>query len=125
MLIEKHKNELLTLLISMMNEKQNCGRILRLLILFCLYGICLPPLHAKQDIASPQQTGKTYTIKGVVLDFNNEPIIGASVFIPGTSIGVATDLDGNYVLKVPANTKNIEFSYIGYEKKVVPFNPKV
>ncbi|WP_240050651.1 SusC/RagA family TonB-linked outer membrane protein [Bacteroides caccae] len=108
----------------MMNEKQNCGRILRLLILFCLYGICLPPLHAKQDIASPQQTGKTYTIKGVVLDFNNEPIIGASVFIPGTSIGVATDLDGNYVLKVPANTKNIEFSYIGYEKKVVPFNPK-
>lgn len=107
-----------------MNEKQNCGRILRLLILFCLYGICLPPLHAKQDIASPQQTGKTYTIKGVVLDFNNEPIIGASVFIPGTSIGVATDLDGNYVLKVPANTKNIEFSYIGYEKKVVPFNPK-
>ncbi len=67
MLIEKHKNELLTLLISMMNEKQNCGRILRLLILFCLYGICLPPLHAKQDIASPQQTGKTYTIKGVVL----------------------------------------------------------
>lgn len=124
MLIEKHKNELLTLLISMMNERQNCGRILRLLILFCLYGICLPPLHAKQDIASPQQTGKTYTIKGVVLDFNNEPIIGASVFIPGTSIGVATDLDGNYVLKVPANTKNIEFSYIGYEKKVVPFNPK-
>ncbi|KAA5441129.1 TonB-dependent receptor [Bacteroides caccae] len=86
--------------------------------------MCLPPLHAKQDIASPQQTGKTYTIKGVVLDFNNEPIIGASVFIPGTSIGVATDLDGNYVLKVPANTKNIEFSYIGYEKKVVPFNPK-
>lgn len=124
MLIEKHKNELLTLLIFMMNEKQNCGRILRLLILFCLYGLCLPPLHAKQDIASPQQTGKTYTIKGVVLDFNNEPIIGASVFIPGTSIGVATDLDGNYVLKVPANTKNIEFSYIGYEKKVVPFNPK-
>ena len=53
-----------------------------------------------RNIASPQQTGKTYTIKGVVLDFNNEPIIGASVFIPGTSIGVATDLDGNYVLKV-------------------------
>ena len=64
------------------------------------------------------------TVTGVVVDANGEPIIGASVFIPGTSIGVATDLDGNYVLKVPANTKNIEFSYIGYEKKVVPFNPK-
>ena len=94
MLIEKHKNELLTLLISMMNEKQNCGRILRLLILFCLYGICLPPLHAKQDIASPQQTGKTYTIKGVVLDFNNEPIIGASVLVMGTTNGSITNFDG-------------------------------
>lgn len=108
----------------MMNKKQNCGRIRRLLILFCLYGICLPSLHAKQDITSPQQTSNAYTIKGVVLDFNNEPVIGASVFIPGTSIGVATDLDGNYTLRVPANTKTIEFSYIGYEKKVIPFNPK-
>lgn len=108
----------------MMNEKQNCGRILQLLILFCLYGICFTPLYAKQDVASPQQSGKTYTIKGVVLDFNNEPVIGASVFIPGTNIGVATDMDGNYTLKVPANAKTIEFTYIGYEKKVVPFNPK-
>ena len=124
MLIEKHKNELLTLLISMMNEKQNCGRILRLLILFCLYGMCFTPLYAKQDTASPQQTGKTYTIKGIVLDFNNEPIIGASVYIPGTNTGVATDLDGNFTLKVPANTKTIEFSYIGYEKKIIEFNPK-
>ena len=47
-------------------------------------------------------------VSGTVTDEKGEPIIGASVFIPGTSIGVATDLDGNYVLKVPANTKNIE-----------------
>ena len=42
----------------MINEKQNGGgRILQLLILFCLYGMCSTPLYAKQDIASPQQTG--------------------------------------------------------------------
>lgn len=109
----------------MINEKQNGGgRILQILILFCLYGMCFTPLYAKQDTASPQQTGKTYTIKGIVLDFNNEPIIGASVYIPGTNTGVATDLDGNFTLKVPANTKTIEFSYIGYEKKIIEFNPK-
>ena len=109
----------------MMNEKQNGGgRILQLLILLCLYGMCTAPLYAKQDTASPQQTGKSYTIKGIVLDFNNEPIIGASVYIPGTNTGVATDLDGNYTLKVPANTKTIEFSYIGFEKKIIEFNPK-
>ena len=109
----------------MINEKQNGGgRILQLLILFCLYGMCTAPLYAKQDTASPQQTGKSYTIKGIVLDFNNEPIIGASVYIPGTNTGVATDLDGNFTLKVPANTKTIEFSYIGFEKKIIEFNPK-
>ncbi|MCS2308695.1 carboxypeptidase-like regulatory domain-containing protein [Bacteroides thetaiotaomicron] len=86
--------------------------------------MCSTPLYAKQDIASPQQTGKTYTIKGIVLDFNNEPIIGASVYIPGTNTGVATDLDGNFTLKVPANTKTVEFSYIGFEKKIIEFNPK-
>ena len=65
----------------MINEKQNGGgRILQLLILFCLYGMCSTPLYAKQDIASPQQTGKTYTIKGIVLDFNNELSL-AQVFI--------------------------------------------
>lgn len=109
----------------MINEKQNGGgRILQLLILFCLYGMCTAPLYAKQDTASPQQTGKSYTIKGIVLDFNNEPIIGASVYIPGTNTGVVTDLDGNFTLKVPANTKTIEFSYIGFEKKIIEFNPK-
>ena len=86
--------------------------------------MCIRDSCAKQDTASPQQTGKTYTIKGIVLDFNNEPIIGASVYIPGTNTGVATDLDGNFTLKVPANTKTIEFSYIGYEKKIIEFNPK-
>lgn len=116
---------MLTLLISMINEKQNGGgRILQLLILFCLYGMCSTSLYAKQDTASPQQTGKTYMIKGIVLDFNNEPIIGASVYIPGTNTGVATDLDGNFTLKVPANTKTVEFSYIGFEKKIIEFNPK-
>ena len=45
----------------MINEKQNGGgRILQILILFCLYGMCFTPLYAKQDTASPQQTGKTW-----------------------------------------------------------------
>ena len=34
----------------MINEKQNGGgRILQILILFCLYGMCFTPLYAKQD----------------------------------------------------------------------------
>ncbi|MDR0542750.1 MAG: carboxypeptidase-like regulatory domain-containing protein, partial [Dysgonamonadaceae bacterium] len=37
-----------------------------------------------------QQTPKS--VQGLVLDENNEPLIGASVTVPGTSIGTATDL---------------------------------
>ncbi|MDE6715207.1 MAG: carboxypeptidase-like regulatory domain-containing protein, partial [Muribaculaceae bacterium] len=37
----------------------------------------------------------------VVADTDDEPLIGASVMVKGTSIGVATDLDGFFTLKVP------------------------
>ena len=108
----------------MINEKKNSGRALQLLVLFCLGSLLFAcPLYAKDSAEIQQQKDKTYTVKGAVLDNNNEPIIGASVLVTGTSIGVATDLDGNFTLKVPAGSKSVEISYLGYEKKVIPFNP--
>lgn len=85
-----------------------------------------PPLAAMQsaDNLIVTQQKKTFLIKGVVLDNNNEPIIGASVAIKGTNIGVATDIDGNFSLNIPANTESVEISYLGYEKKIIPFDPK-
>lgn len=46
----------------------------------------LYPFHASASpkAISPQSQTGTYTIKGVVLDFNNEPIAGAGVYVPGT-----------------------------------------
>ncbi|WP_287626142.1 SusC/RagA family TonB-linked outer membrane protein, partial [Parabacteroides sp.] len=71
----------------------------------------------------PEVSQKKHTLKGVVLDNNtNEPIIGAAVLVTGTGSGTTTDIDGNYQLEVPANAKSIEISYIGYEKKVMPFD---
>lgn len=55
------------------------------------------------------------TIKGTVYDENNDPLMGVSVFIKGTSVGTATDLEGAFSLIVPEGTKMISFSYIGYE----------
>ncbi|MCR5841168.1 MAG: carboxypeptidase-like regulatory domain-containing protein, partial [Bacteroidales bacterium] len=40
-------------------------------------------------------------VSGTVKDANGEPIIAASVVVRGTTIGVVTDLDGNYTLSVP------------------------
>ena len=44
------------------------------------------------------------TITGKVTDKQNEPIIGASVVVKGTSNGVITDLEGSFTIKdVPSN----------------------
>ena len=51
--------------------------------------------------------------KGKVLDSNGEPIVGASVFVPGTSNGVITDIDGNFEIRVPSGAE-IEISCLGY-----------
>lgn len=53
-------------------------------------------------------------ISGVVLDYLNEPIIGANVVIKGTITGTITDIDGKFDIEAQKGTK-LEISYIGYE----------
>lgn len=52
-------------------------------------------------------------IKGKVVDANGDPIIGANVLEKGTTNGVITDVDGNFILSV-TNGATLEVSYIGY-----------
>ena len=62
--------------------------------------------------AFPQQG---ITIKGRVVDnVYNEGVIGANVVIKGTTTGVITDIDGNYIITVPNESTVLVFSYIGY-----------
>ena len=64
------------------------------------------------------------TVKGSVVDQNGEPIIGATVKVVGsTSVGVVTDIDGNYTISVPSNGK-LEYSYIGFSTQIVPVDGK-
>ena len=58
-------------------------------------------------------------VRGMIIDEENkEPVIGAAVFIDGTNKGVATNVDGQFALKLPPDT-SLVFSYIGYEAKKV------
>lgn len=61
-------------------------------------------------------------ITGIVVDENNEPIIGASVRIKGTSKGTITDLDGRFKLSDAKGT--LEITFIGYVKKEVQIGTK-
>lgn len=70
-------------------------------------------LHAAA-IPSPQnQSQAAVTIKGTVLDENNEPVIGASVTPKGKTQGAVTDFDGNFTLRV-APGQMLHVSYVGY-----------
>ena len=62
---------------------------------------------------------QTITVKGNVKDVAGEPVIGAGVMQQGTATGTVTDLDGNYVLNVPASA-TLVFSSIGYVDQVIP-----
>ena len=106
-------------------------------------GICatvMPMTAAAQAVKSdstanpPMQTAKKASIKvvdlsdscaspvvvrGMVIDEENkEPVIGAAVFIDGTRKGIATDIDGQFALKVPSDT-SLVISSIGYYSKKV------
>lgn len=64
-----------------------------------------------------QQNNKRIT--GVVKDANGEPVIGANIVVKGTTNGTITDMDGNFVLDVPAGAV-LHVSYIGYSDKEIP-----
>lgn len=73
--------------------------------------------HAEHATVSTQ---KTRLITGVVLDQNNEPVIGASVLVKDNpSTGVATDIDGKFTLNVPDEYKTLLITYIGYKDREV------
>ena len=58
-------------------------------------------------------------VRGMVIDAEDkEPVIGASIVIDGTNKGVATNVDGQFALKLPPDT-SLVISYIGYKKQKV------
>ncbi len=64
------------------------------------------------------------TVKGTVVDSQNEPIIGANIIEKGTSNGTVTDYDGNFTLNISSNAV-LRVSYIGYlEQEISTENKK-
>ena len=65
-------------------------------------------------------------IKGVVSDVNGDPLIGVSVFVDGTTLGVSTGVDGSYAIDIPdAKGKTLIFSMIGLAEKRVTIGNEV
>jgi TonB-linked SusC/RagA family outer membrane protein len=58
------------------------------------------------------QAQNTLNISGTVLDGNNEPVVGATVIVKGTTTGTATGINGDYNIQAPPDA-TLVFSFLG------------
>ena len=65
---------------------------------------------------------QTLSVNGIVVDENNEAVIGASVMISGSKNGTKTNLDGKFTLKGVKASDKLIISYIGMKTRSV--NPQ-
>lgn len=61
------------------------------------------------------------TVTGRVLDgsMNNEPLVGATIQIPGSTTGVVSDIDGNFKIDMPQGKIMLQVSMVGYSTRVI------
>ena len=60
------------------------------------------------------------TLTGTITDGDTqEPIIGASVQVTGTSSGGVSDLDGHFSIVIPEGRKTVTISYVGYKSQTI------
>lgn len=73
-----------------------------------LFLLCLLPLGASAQSI----------VKGIVTDPSGEPVIGATVKVEGSKLGVVTDLDGKFSVDA-APDATLTITYVGMEPKTV------
>lgn len=71
------------------------------------------------------QTPKKVT--GVVIsEEDDQPVVGASVLVKGTTVGTVTDIDGKFTINdVPSSARTLKVSYIGMKSQEVPIKAGV
>ena len=78
-------------------------------------------ISSSNIILSKKQAKLPVDISGTIRDINGSPIVGATIVIRGTSIGISSGSDGSFSLQIPppAASRQLEVSYLGYETLVV------
>lgn len=80
----------------------------------------------RKNIPTKTEQEKQLVVKGrVISEKEKEPIIGATVVLEGTTLGVATDMDGNFSLNVPKEAKTLVISSICYARFQLILTPEV
>ena len=54
-------------------------------------------------------------VTGTIVDEANQPLIGATIIVPGTTQGTSSDLNGTFSLQVKKGSEEIQISYLNYK----------
>lgn len=103
---------------------KNLRRVLSV-VLFALPLIVVQITYAGEESrrGKNNQDQEILYIRGKVVDSEtNSPLVFASVAVKETNIATVTNIDGEFLIKIPEpdNTKNLEITYLGYKNKVIP-----
>jgi TonB-linked SusC/RagA family outer membrane protein len=67
------------------------------------------------------ESANQQNVTGTVTDNKGIPLPGVSVLLKGTTIGVATGVDGRFTINAPAETGTLVFTFVGFVTREVAF----
>ena len=83
-------------------------------------GGTLVTISRRSPVSAPTAPNGEMTVAGTVISSaDNQPIVGANIYVEGTNVGTTTDAGGNYKLTVPASAKTVTVSFLGYDTKKI------
>lgn len=99
--------------------------LLKIKLLSVVLLVAISSLASGKDLPStipgqaPSLAEQQKKITGKVSDITGAPVPGATVVVPGTTVGTIADIDGNFTLSIPANAKTLLVSFVGMIAKEV------
>jgi len=77
-------------------------------------------ISKKTSISGQNKVQDGTLIEGMVISStDNKPLAGVSIYVEGTNVGTHSDMNGEYKLTIPTGTKQVTFSFIGYDVKKI------
>lgn len=109
------KEEWKNVRLKVSSANPNIGNVAPQLQTYLLNYYTRPPKY-DGSTSSNQVIGKVFDSK------TYEPLPGVNIVIKGTTIGTISNVDGGFTLSIPNGGGQLEISYIGYEKQVLPIS---
>lgn len=81
--------------------------------------ILMPDISPKPNGEPAQPESPQKEIRGKVTDEKGESLPGVSIVVKGTTVGIITDMDGNYTLEVPGDAETLVFSFVGMKPQEI------